>query len=85
MATYSSILAWRISNGQSNLVGYSPWGCKESDTTEIKHNTVKTINDCNGPHLDCSLMRDPEPDSPHSMAPSPSKIVRKQFLFLLRC
>ena len=20
--------------GQRNLVGYSPWGCKESDTTE---------------------------------------------------
>ena len=29
MATYSSILAWRI-HGQSSLVGYSPWGCKES-------------------------------------------------------
>ena len=22
------------SHGQSNLVGYSPWGCKESDTIE---------------------------------------------------
>ena len=22
------------SHGQRNLVGYSPWGCKESDTTE---------------------------------------------------
>ena len=21
-------------HGQRNLVGYSPWGCKESDTTE---------------------------------------------------
>ena len=21
-------------NGQRNLVGYSPWGCKESDITE---------------------------------------------------
>ena len=21
-------------NGQRNLVGYSPWGCKEFDTTE---------------------------------------------------
>ena len=21
-------------NGQRNLVGYSPWGCKESDTTK---------------------------------------------------
>ena len=33
MATHSSILAWKISWWKS-LVGYSPWGCKESDTTE---------------------------------------------------
>ena len=31
-ATHSSILAWRIS--QRSLGGYSPWGCKESDTSE---------------------------------------------------
>ena len=30
----SSILVWRIPNGQWSLVGYSPWGCKELDTTE---------------------------------------------------
>ena len=34
MATYSSILAWRIPPGLRNHGGYSPWGCKESDTTE---------------------------------------------------
>ena len=33
MATHSSILAWRIPWIPS-LVGYSPWGHKESDTTE---------------------------------------------------
>ena len=33
MATHSSILAWEIT-GQRSLAGYSPWGCKESDTTE---------------------------------------------------
>ena len=33
MATHSSILAWR-SHGQRSLVGYSPWGCKESSMTE---------------------------------------------------
>ena len=32
MATHSSILAWKIP--QRSLVGYSPWGHKESDTTE---------------------------------------------------
>ena len=31
LATHSSILAWRIS---WSLVGYSPWGHKESDMTE---------------------------------------------------
>ena len=33
MATHSSILAWRI-HGQRSLVGYSPWGRKESDMTK---------------------------------------------------
>ena len=33
MATHSGILAWRI-HGWRSLVGYSPWGHKESNTTE---------------------------------------------------
>ena len=33
MATHSSILPGK-SHRQRSLVGYSPWGCKESDTTE---------------------------------------------------
>ena len=33
MATYSTILAWKI-HGQRGLAGYSPWGHKESDMTE---------------------------------------------------
>ena len=32
MATHSRILAWRIP--WTSLVGYSPWGHKESDTTK---------------------------------------------------
>ena len=32
MATYASILAWRIP--QRSLVGYSLWDRQESDTTE---------------------------------------------------
>ena len=36
MATHSSIFAWKI-HGWRNLVGYSPWGSKESDTTEPLH------------------------------------------------
>ena len=33
MATHSSILAWEIP-WTEELVGYSPQGCEESDTTE---------------------------------------------------
>ena len=36
MAIHSSTLAWKIPWTES-LVGYSPWGCKESDTTERLH------------------------------------------------
>ena len=44
MATHSSVLAWEI-HGQRSLVGYSPWGHKESDTTEIDlANTHMLIN-----------------------------------------
>ena len=34
MATHSSTPAWKIPNGLRSLVGYSPWGSKESDTAE---------------------------------------------------
>ena len=34
MATPSSILAWRIP-GMGSLAGYSLWGHKESDMTEV--------------------------------------------------
>ena len=33
MATHSSILAWRIP-WTENSGGYSPWGCKELDTSK---------------------------------------------------
>ena len=33
-ATHSSILALENPQGQRNLVGCSPWGLKDSDTTE---------------------------------------------------
>ena len=37
MATHSSVLAWRILMGRRICpqVGYSPQGCKESDTTKV--------------------------------------------------
>ena len=37
MATHSSVLAWRICwTGEPGRL-YSPWGCKESDTTKQLH------------------------------------------------
>ena len=36
MAMHSSILPGKL-HGQRSLAGYSPWGCKESDTTERLH------------------------------------------------
>ena len=44
MATYSSILAWKIS-WTEEPGGYSPWSCKELDTTERQstHGDVSNI------------------------------------------
>ena len=52
-------------HGQRSLMGYSPWGCKESDTTECTHIHSGTITDlvletempkkkCGGCGGDCS-------------------------------
>ena len=32
------------SHGQRRLVGYSPWGCRESDTTEHAHTHVYQLD-----------------------------------------
>ena len=38
-ATHSSILVWEIPWTERSLVGYSPWGHKESDMTKwLKNN-----------------------------------------------
>ena len=31
------------SHGQRSLVGYSLWGCKESDTTELLHSLTHEV------------------------------------------
>ena len=43
MATHSSILAWKIAWKRS-LVGYSPWGCKQSDMTEHATHTTRNFS-----------------------------------------
>ena len=57
MATHSSIFPWKF-YGQRSLAGYSPWGHKESDTTErlsVTHSglfrlTMSIIPSTDGPN-----------------------------------
>ena len=49
------------SHGWSSLVGYSPWGRKESDTTERLHFhfSLSCIGEGNGNPLQCSCLENP--------------------------
>ena len=60
MAPHSSTLAWK-SYGQRSLVGCSPWGRKESDTTEQLHFhfSLSAIGEGNGNPLQCSCLENP--------------------------
>ena len=60
MAPHSSTLAWKIPWTES-LVGCSPWGCEESDTTEWLHFhfSLSCIGEENGNPLQCSCLENP--------------------------
>ena len=49
------------SHGRRSLVGYSPWGHKESDTTEQLHFhfSLSCIGEGNGNPLQCSCLENP--------------------------
>ena len=49
------------SHGRRNLVGCSPWGCEESDTTEGLHFhfSLSCIGEGNGNPLQCSCLENP--------------------------
>ena len=49
------------SHGRRSLVGYSPWGCQESDTTEWLdfHFSLSCIGEGNGNPLQCSCLENP--------------------------
>ena len=49
------------SHGRRSLVGYSPWGCLESDTTERLHFhfSLSSIGAGNGTPLQCSGLENP--------------------------
>ena len=58
--TPPSTLAWKI-NGQRSLVGCSPWGRQELDTTERLHFhfSLSCIGEGNGNPLQCSYLENP--------------------------
>ena len=60
MAPHSSTLVWK-SHGQRSLVGYSPWGREESDTTERLHFhfSLSCIGEGNGNPVQCSCLENP--------------------------
>ena len=60
MAPHSSTLAWQI-QGWRSLVGCSPWGREESDTTERLHShfSLSCTGEGNGNPLQCSCLENP--------------------------
>ena len=58
--THSSTLAWKI-HGRRSLVGCSPWGRQESDTTERLHFhfSLSCVGEGNGNPLQCSCLENP--------------------------
>ena len=60
MAPHSSTLAWKI-RGWRSLVGCSPWGRYELDTTERLHFhfLLSCMGEGNGSPLQCSCQENP--------------------------
>ena len=55
------VLLPRKSHGWRSLVGYSPWGCKESDTTDRLHFhfSLSCIREGNGNPFQCFCLENP--------------------------
>ena len=77
MAPHSSTLAWKI-HGWRSLVGCSPWGCEESDTTERLHFhfLLSCIGEGNGNPLQCFAWRIPGAGEPGELPSMGSHRVR---------
>ena len=61
----TSVLLPVKSHGWRSLVGYSPWGCEESDTTERLHFhfSLSCTGEGNGNPLQCSCLENPRDGS----------------------
>ena len=69
------------SHGQRNLVGCSPWGCEESDTTERLHFhfSLSYIGEGNGNPLQCSCLENPRDGEPGGLLSMGSHRVRQNW------
>ena len=65
MLGLATTLAWKI-HGRRSLVGCSPWGREESDTTEGLHFhfSLSCIGEENGNPLQCSCLENPRDGEP---------------------
>ena len=84
MAPHSSTLTWKIP-WRGNLVGCSPWGLEESDTTERLHFhfSLSCIGEGNGKPLHCSSLESPRDDGAwwaavYGVAQSRTRLKRQQ-------
>ena len=77
MAPHSRTLAWKI-HGRRSLVGCSPWGRKESDTTERLHFhfSFSCIREGTGNPLQCSCLENPRDAEPGGLLSMGSNRVR---------
>ena len=83
MAPHSSTLAWKIP--WRSLVGCSPWGREESDTTErlYFHFSLSCIGEGNGDPLQCSCLENPRVSGAwlsavHGVVQSRTQLKRQQ-------
>ena len=67
-----------LSFGRRSLVGFSPWGCEESDTTERLHFhfSLSLIGEGNGNPLQCSCLENPRDGEPGGLPSMGSHRVR---------
>ena len=58
---HTQVLLPGKSQGRRSLVGFSPWGCEESDTTEGLHFhfSLSCTGEGNGNPLQCSCLENP--------------------------
>ena len=77
MAPHTSTLAWKM-HGRRSLVGCSPWGREESDTTERLHFHfwLSCIGERNGNPLQCSCLENPRDGGAGGVAQSRTRLKR---------